>query len=239
MAERVTLLLALAFFLRDSKGTAAVRGTDGSRGYTRMHEHEWAFHYVNSLVLAPKLQRVYGRSWEPRLGINYLYARELMHGADFEVGGGAIRVLSIGSGDCSTELNIAAILASHKMFPAFVCFDPSDEASVGFEQQMMRLAAGPHQGFSRAPNFTFTKRLSDYARESFDAVFIHHALHHVSDLEGLLAYVQLAIGHHGVVVISDMISRSGHRRWPEQLRLARSAFRSTLSINREHDPPRS
>ena len=52
----------------------------------------------------------------------------------------------------------------------------------------------------------------------------------MSDLEELFTFVRRAIGPDGVFVISDMIGRNGHQRWPEAKRLAERLFSKLPSV---------
>jgi len=54
-------------------------------------------------------------------------------------------------------------------------------------------------------------------REAYDAVIANQALHHVLNLEGLLDAIRSSLVPQGLLVVSDMIGRNGHRRWPEAL----------------------
>jgi SAM-dependent methyltransferase len=100
----------------------------------------------------------------------------------------------------------------------FTCFDPSDE---GFLAATRQIAA-------KKSAFKVIRQLP--TEGSFDAAFAHHALHHVGDLETLFTFVRRAIGPDGVFVISDMIGRNGHQRWPEAKRLAERLFSKLPSV---------
>ena len=45
----------------------------------------------------------------------------------------------------------------------------------------------------------------------------HQSLHHVVALETLFEKTRMAIGDKGVFVVSDIIGRNGHMRWPEAM----------------------
>jgi SAM-dependent methyltransferase len=48
-----------------------------------------------------------------------------------------------------------------------------------------------------------------------DVYFANHSLHHLVNLEGILAGVKGSMAEDGVLVVNDMIGRNGHVRWPE------------------------
>lgn len=62
------------------------------------------------------------------------------------------------------------------------------------------------------------------ARE-YRAVIANQALHHVLELEHLFDAIAVAIGAHGRLIISDMIGRNGHQRWPEALEIVQEFWR--------------
>jgi len=188
-------------------------GTDGSdRGYQGMHTHNWAFHFVNKLTLQPKLDAVFGQA---NL-LTDIFARELAAAAGTA---NTLRVLSIGSGDCSLEILLGEVIRrDFNVTCVFTCFDPSDE---GFLAATRQIAA-------KKSAFKVIRQLP--TEGSFDAAFAHHALHHVGDLETLFTFVRRAIGPDGVFVISDMIGRNGHQRWPEAKRLAERLFSKLPSV---------
>ena len=62
-------------------------------------------------------------------------------------------------------------------------------------------------------------RRADVNREPFaghyDAILANQSLHHIVALERLFDRVAAALPPHGRFVVSDMIGRNGHQRWPE------------------------
>ena len=48
----------------------------------------------------------------------------------------------------------------------------------------------------------------------YDAAITNQFLHHVVNLEGLFAQIKRSLRPGGYFVISDMIGRNGHQRWP-------------------------
>ena len=53
----------------------------------------------------------------------------------------------------------------------------------------------------------------------YDSVLASHALHHVVNLEGLFKQVHAALAPKGQFIVSDIIGRNGHLRWPEALEI--------------------
>ena len=59
----------------------------------------------------------------------------------------------------------------------------------------------------------------------YDAAFANQTLHHVVNLEGLFGQVKRSLRPNGLFIISDMIGRNGHQRWPEALDIVREFWR--------------
>src|SRR5262249_816649 len=53
----------------------------------------------------------------------------------------------------------------------------------------------------------------------YDGVVAVHSLHHVTELEHLFDSIRKSLRQSGCFVISDMIGRNGHLRWPEPLEI--------------------
>jgi methyltransferase family protein len=59
----------------------------------------------------------------------------------------------------------------------------------------------------------------------YDAVLANQALHHVLKLEDLFARIKSSLKPGGSLIVSDMIGRNGHQRWPEALDIVREFWR--------------
>jgi SAM-dependent methyltransferase len=57
------------------------------------------------------------------------------------------------------------------------------------------------------------------ASKKYDGVMANQSLHHVTQLEHLFDQVKNGLEENGSFVISDMIGRNGHQRWPEALEI--------------------
>ncbi|MDH4483041.1 MAG: glycosyltransferase [Rhodoferax sp.] len=57
------------------------------------------------------------------------------------------------------------------------------------------------------------------ASKKYDGVMANQSLHHVTRLEHLFEQVKNGLHDNGSFVISDMIGRNGHQRWPESLEI--------------------
>jgi SAM-dependent methyltransferase len=62
-------------------------------------------------------------------------------------------------------------------------------------------------------------------RKKYDAVLANQSLHHVVELKKLLSRIKKSLQKDGVFLISDMIGRNGHQRWPEALEIVHEFWR--------------
>ena len=132
-----------------------------------------------------------------------------------------MRILGIGSGDCSNEHEIGKkIWSVYHMKTHIVCFDPSPpslKAALKYKRNHLK---------DDVVTLEVTSSLIKNTEmgAGYHGIFAHHALHHVDMLEDLFSFIWDAMLPTGKFVISDMIGRNGHRRWPEQLELADKAW---------------
>lgn len=125
--------------------------------------------------------------------------------------GRTARFISLGAGNCDTEVRIAEALraAGHENF-VLECLDlnPSMLArgrALAAQQGLDRHVVPVEGDFNRWRPTT-----------PYHAVMANQALHHVLALEHLFDAVHAAIAPlDGVLITADMIGRNGHQRWPE------------------------
>jgi len=171
------------------------------------------FHYWSNRYLAPKARA---------MGFHHpddFFARNL--GASLDHSRRPVkRVLSIGAGNCDTEVRVAQLLAAGGRRDFTIeCLELNpymlergrqlaDEAGVG------DLIEGTEADFNQwVPKTTY------------EAVMANQSLHHVMALEHVFAAVHAALEPQGRFVVSDMIGRNGHLRWPEALAIVQEFWR--------------
>ena len=142
------------------------------------------------------------------------FIKQLAKVMDTAGAGGAV-FISIGAGNCDTELRVAQglIALGHENF-VIECLDlnPSMLArgrdlakEHGMERHIRPLEGDFNQWRAAKP---------------YHAVMANQSLHHVMQLEHLFDAILDAIKPlNGVLITSDMIGRNGHQRWPEALSL--------------------
>ncbi len=128
------------------------------------------------------------------------------------------RFLSLGAGNCDLELELAARLQRHDFI-----IDCLDLNPVMLERGR---GAARRQGLSARLNFLAADLNAWKSAHSYDAIIASQSLHHVVNLEGLFDQVAQSLRPGAKLLISDMIGRNGHRRWPEALEIVREFWRN-------------
>jgi SAM-dependent methyltransferase len=120
------------------------------------------------------------------------------------------RFLSIGAGNCDTEVRVAAELVrrGHAEF-TLECVDINP----------VMLERGRALAAEQGVHAQIVPVLGDFntwtAQGRYDAVIANQSLHHVVELEHLFDAIHAALTDEGLFVVSDVIGRNGHRLWPE------------------------
>lgn len=127
-----------------------------------------------------------------------------------------IDIVSIGSGNCDVEAQIAAELlaANHRDF-SIECVDINEAMLDRGRNHAGQLGVSANLKFTRA-DFNRWQPESTY-----DVVIANQALHHVIELEDLFATIKTHLRPQGLFLTSDMIGRNGHARWPEAMEALR------------------
>lgn len=127
-------------------------------------------------------------------------------------GGRPCRFLSVGAGNCEAEVRLARDLVNAGATDFVIdCLDLN-------EQTLERgKAAADAQGVAAHIRPVFEDFNAWQPAAGYDAVLANQVLHHIVRLEALFDGIRDALRPGGVMVVSDMIGRNGHRRWPEAL----------------------
>jgi SAM-dependent methyltransferase len=172
---------------------------------SEIHELPAIFHYWSNKYLRPMLEE-YGFSNPDQFFVKYLIE------AANRTGSATPKFLSVGSGNCDTEVRLALQLkqAGLRNF-TIECLELSPP--------MLARGQADALAYGVAEHFLFT--VTDFNRwqaaHKFDAVLANQSLHHVLELEHLFDAIKVALLPNGLFVTSDMIGRNGHMRWPESL----------------------
>lgn len=173
------------------------------------------FYYWSNKFLRPKLESL-GFKDPDAFHIQYIetIARQTP--------GLPCRILSMGAGNCDTEVRLAGLLMKDGVDNfVFDCMDVNSEM----------LGRGRLLADERAllERFAFIEAdINSWAAEdSYDIVIANQSLHHFVELETLFLKIHRVLKDSGYFLTNDMIGRNGHMRWPEALELVQ-AFWSLL-----------
>jgi hypothetical protein len=164
------------------------------------------FHYWSNKYLRPRLENVFDI-----VSARDFYATPFARQIDssFE----QVKFVSIGSGDCSLEIEIVEHLLStgYRNF-SLVCLELSESLIREGRESTQKRSLESYLSISKF----------DANRESFEGrvhgFMANYSLHHIVELERLFAMIDNCLSPTGCFLTMDMIGRNGHMRWPETLR---------------------
>ena len=144
-------------------------------------------------------------------GIDEFFASHLLSSSTC-TGTARPRFLSLGSGNCDTEVGVARLLRQRGCERFTIeCL----ELNPAMLQRGKDMAA--EHGVAEFMRFTEADFNSWVASTFYDGVMANQSLHHVTALEHLFDQVKWGLHRKARLVISDVIGRNGHLRWPESL----------------------
>ena len=168
------------------------------------------YHYWSNTYLRPKLE-----------GLGYSYPEDFF-AKSFATCGldrPERRLLSIGAGNCDTEVRTAQLLVSRGVTNFTIeCID--------FNRAMLdrgRLLAD-REGLGAKLEMTIADFNTWEPDGKYDGVMANQSLHHVLDLEHLFDAIARAMAPGALFLTSDMIGRNGHQRWPEALEIVEELY---------------
>lgn len=174
---------------------------------TNIHDLPAIFHYWFNRHVRPLCEQA------GILGVEDYFASHLLQSAG-HTGTARPRFVSLGAGNCDTEVAVAVMLAERG------CRDFTLECleiNPAMLQRGQQLAAD--RGVAGHVRFTEADFNTWRAVAFYDGVMANQSLHHVSDLEHLFEQVRWSMHAGARFVISDVIGRNGHLRWPESLEI--------------------
>ena len=170
-----------------------------------VHQLPDIFHYWSNKYLAPDMHR-FGFTNPDDFFTFYIggYLSE----PDCQ----STRILSVGSGNCDLELAITKKLIDqgHHDF-VFECLDINRDMLARGRQAAEEAGFAKHFQFTRGDFNKFS------TADSYGIVLANQSLHHVMNLEGLFDAISQSLAGDGLFLVSDMIGRNGHMRWPEAM----------------------
>lgn len=122
------------------------------------------------------------------------------------------RFVSIGSGNCDAEVRIAVLLKENGLEDFVIeCVD--------INASMLQRGKSYAESRGVVANLHFIETDFNLWQPAamYDGVMANQSLHHVLNLEGLFDGVKKALHPDAYFVVSDIVGRNGHQRWPEAL----------------------
>jgi SAM-dependent methyltransferase len=181
------------------------------RAIPNIHELPRIYHYWAGRYLIPAQAELFGTG-----DITQIFVDNFLASAQAS----PARFLSLGAGDCAGEIEIARRMRLVRPDFTIECIELSPALLA-----RARAAAG-EAGLSANLVFTEVDINQWRAQGAYSAVMAHHSLHHIVELEHVFDEVRAALQPHGRFVVSDMIGRNGHMRWPEAEVLLQGLWRT-------------
>jgi SAM-dependent methyltransferase len=185
-----------------------------------VHDLPAIYHYWSNRYLL-EMEREFGFDHP-----NDFFARELLRLSPL-AGRKPLRFVSLGCGNCDTEIDIAIRLRALGVDKFVIeCLDLSGPM----------LERGAALALERGVEAHIRPREQDFndwrpSRE-YHGVIANQSLHHVLELELLFDSVSKAMVRGGRFIVSDMIGRNGHQRWPEALAIVQEFWRELPESHR-------
>lgn len=161
------------------------------------------FHYWSNKYLRPMLEEIGVSSPDA------FFAKYLLESARAS-GVAQPAFLSVGAGNCDTEVRVAKLLRDAGLSGFTIACMDINEAMLQRGQELARAEGVAEHIRPLAIDFN---RWDSPVR--YDGIMANQSLHHVVELEHLFRQVKAALAPRANFVISDMIGRNGHMRWPE------------------------
>jgi len=175
----------------------------------QVHQNAPAALWMGDRFLAPILRQVFGSDT-----IAGCYAKQLSEAVNRS---GVADVVSLGSGDCSLEIEVAQAVRLRGERPfRITCLELSP---ILVERARRAIAKAKFDDVVHVV-------LADLNRELplsrlVGAFMAHHSLHHIVALETLFGQIVDRLAPEGALITMDLIGRNGHMRWPETLAVVR------------------
>lgn len=170
-----------------------------------VHELPDIFHYWSNKYLRPILNR-HGMDHPDDLYVQSMLETVKLCNVSNPV------FISVGSGNCDTEVRIALRLKEEGLEQFRIeCLDLNPAMLERGRELAVAEGVGEHLGFVEG-DFNEWK-----ADKEYTCVIANQSLHHIQNLEGVFLEIQSSLHEYGSFITSDMIGRNGHQRWPEAL----------------------
>jgi SAM-dependent methyltransferase len=178
-----------------------------------VHNLPEIFHYWSNRYIRPKLE-AFGFSTPEAMFRKYLREQFERQPGHFK------RFVSFGSGNCNMEIELALDLRAHAQSDFVIdCVD--------LNPSMLERGRGSAAQHEVASQLNFVQAdFNQWTPEAeYDSVIANQALHHVLKLEDLFERIKSSLKPHGSLIVSELVGRNGHQRWPEALTIVHEFWR--------------
>ena len=196
----------------------------------QVHDLPEIFHYWSHRYLLPILQSFDSQHPEDFIALHLFESAR-------RCGSARPRFVSIGCGNCDAEVRIAQGLQRRGLSDfTLECLDINPAMLERGRQLAAEAGLADH----------VLPMLGDFNRWApvgqYDGIMANQSLHHVLELEILFDAIRAALKPEAGFVVSDMIGRNGHQRWPEAAAIVREfwaelppVYRYNHQLSRQED----
>ena len=178
-----------------------------------IHELPEIFHYWSNKFLKPIIQDA---GYEDIT--SFFVSNMLISGQ--RTGQESLRFVSIGSGNCDLEIQIAQKLLSSGLKEFTIeCLDVNLTMLDRGKENANVNDVAKHLLFNEIDLNLWSPT------NTYDSVLANQSLHHIVELEHVFEQIKKCLHKDGSLIISDMIGRNGHQRWPEALNIVDKYWR--------------
>jgi ubiquinone/menaquinone biosynthesis C-methylase UbiE len=171
-----------------------------------VHELPGIFHYWSNRYLRPMLEE-HGISHPDDLFVEHMFNSV----SSCEVKNPVF--ISIGSGNCDTEVRIAKRLREKGLRGFCIeCLDLNPNMLMRGREEAVKEEVIENMSFIE---LDLNKWKAD---KEYTCVIANQSLHHIQNLEGVISEIKRSLHTSGTFITSDMAGRNGHQRWPEALK---------------------
>lgn len=196
---------------------------------THVHDLPDIFHYWSNKHLRPLLEK-HDISHPDDLFVNHMHeSAKLCAKAGVK---GRLNYISIGAGNCDTEVRIAVRLQALGLKDFCIeCLDLNQNMLSRGEKLAFDNGVSEHLSFIEVDLNKWQ------AKKQYISVIANQSLHHIVGLERLFEQISSALHPHGAFIVSDMIGRNGHQLWPEALSVMNELWKDlpdNYKFNHQH-----
>jgi len=175
------------------------------RNQINIHDLPDIFHYWSNKYLAPMLHEFEIQHPDD------LYINQIVRDAE-NCSDSKVIIASIGSGNCDTEIRIAAGLVEKGLTKFTIdCLELNPDMLARGEVLAKEASMVEYMMFTQVD-------LNEWKPDkTYTSIIANQSLHHILNLEKLFSDIKSNLHARGSFIAHDMIGRNGHMRWPEAL----------------------